>query len=85
MAEKKSPIQKPLQQIAGMTATDALAEIALIRNTFIRLRNERLSNPNVSEETKKHAREYWGSKIDALNIAAAAIVKAHKLKVDKRA
>ncbi len=81
MSQRKA--REALDAIAGMTPEAALTEVGTMRALLTGMLNDRLTTDTLSVETKEFLRAYYQPKLDALDIAGGAIVKAFGLKVDK--
>lgn len=64
----------------GPTPTDSLQRLSKLRELLRRMRDERVTHPSVSDETKLHVTTYYGDFMEAIDEGVRSIVKAHKLK-----
>ncbi len=69
-------------QIAPPTPTEAFFRLVKIREMFRRMRDERITHPSISIETREFVGSYYGDMLDALDVAMNSVMKAHKLKIE---
>jgi hypothetical protein len=68
-------------QIAPPTPTEAFWRLSKMREMFQRLRDERITHPSISIETREFVGSYYGDMLDALDVAMVAVLKANNLKI----
>ena len=69
-------------QIAPQTPQEAWMQLSKMRSLLKRMRDERISHPMLSAETKEHAGKYYGDMMEAIDIGMAAIHVHHHLRIE---
>lgn len=69
-------------QITPQTPQEAWMKLSKMRAMFKRMRDERVTHPAVSIETREFVGGYYSDMMEAIDIGMAAIQTHHRLRVE---
>lgn len=69
-------------QITQQTPQEAWMKLSKMREMFKRMRDERITHPMVSLDTREFIGDYYGEMMEAIDVGMAAIHKHYRLKIE---
>ena len=71
--------------IAPPTPMESWQRLGKMRELFRHMRDERITHPAISIETREVVGAYYGDMMEAIDVAMVALVKLHHLKIEPAA